>query len=266
MVEDDTPEPFGVWVYAVTRDLPQGHLVGVTGIGGAAVHGVRRAGLVAVVSPVNLAEFGEEPLRHNLEDLAWLETTAREHHQVVDAVSAAGSTVTMRLATVYRDDSRVAAMLAERRGQLEAALRHIEGRTEFGVKAYAEPAGPSDAAVESDRPGNSDAGPGTAYLLRRRAELATRNKQLNTALAAAETIHATLASLADATRRYVPQHPRLTGESATMVLNGAYLVAVGRVDEFVATVRTLDGRHPTVRLELTGPWPPYSFAAATETR
>jgi hypothetical protein len=264
MVEENPPEPFGVWVYAVTGDLPEGHLTDVTGVGGAAVHPVRQAGLVAVVSRVSLAEFGEEPLRRNLEDLAWLEATARAHHGVVDALAAAGPTVAMRLATVYRDDSRVAAMLAERREQLRAALRQIAGRTEFGVKAYAVVTAPPDATAESAGRSGSATGPGTAYLLRRRAELATRDRQLDAAMTDADTVHTALSGLAEAARRYVPQHPSLTGESASMVLNGAYLVDADRVDEFVAAVRALDDQHRTVRLELTGPWPPYSFAAAAE--
>jgi hypothetical protein len=45
-----------------------------------------------------------------------------------------------------------------------------------------------------------------------------------------------------------------------MVLNGAYLVPEGRAGEFADQVRALTERHPAVRLELTGPWPPYSFA------
>jgi hypothetical protein len=45
-----------------------------------------------------------------------------------------------------------------------------------------------------------------------------------------------------------------------MVLNGAYLIDEDRTHEFVAMAAALDDRHPALRLELTGPWPPYSFA------
>jgi hypothetical protein len=46
-----------------------------------------------------------------------------------------------------------------------------------------------------------------------------------------------------------------------MMLNAAYLVAQDRSREFAAAADRLAGQHPAVRLELTGPWPPYSFAA-----
>ncbi len=47
-----------------------------------------------------------------------------------------------------------------------------------------------------------------------------------------------------------------------MVLNAAYLLDDDRADSFAAAVRALSDRYPGLRLELTGPWPPYSFAAA----
>ena len=48
-----------------------------------------------------------------------------------------------------------------------------------------------------------------------------------------------------------------------MLLNGAYLVAAGREDELRAAVEELRARFGPdgVTYELTGPWPPYNFAA-----
>jgi hypothetical protein len=45
-----------------------------------------------------------------------------------------------------------------------------------------------------------------------------------------------------------------------MLLNAAYLVDEQRDEDLTAAVRALAAKHPAVRLELTGPWPPYSFA------
>ncbi|GAB3841739.1 hypothetical protein GCM10027610_051460 [Dactylosporangium cerinum] len=45
----------------MTRDADPCGLDGLTGIGGCAVRTVQAGGLVAVVSSVDLAQFGEEP-------------------------------------------------------------------------------------------------------------------------------------------------------------------------------------------------------------
>jgi hypothetical protein len=251
----------GVWVYAVTTDVDL-DLPGATGVADQAVRTVDAAGLAAVVSSVDLAEYGEEALREKLEDLPTLETMARAHHDVVTAAWSRTPVVPMRLATVYRDDARVVAMLAERSADLTAALRQLTGHAEWGVKVYAVAA--ATPPSEPSPPTGGPARPGTEYLLRRRAELSTAEESRRAAVSASDSVQAELSRLADAVRRHAPQDPQLTGEADPMVLNGAYLVADDRAAEFVDAVRTLDQRHPQVRLELSGPWPGYSFAGAAQ--
>jgi hypothetical protein len=45
-----------------------------------------------------------------------------------------------------------------------------------------------------------------------------------------------------------------------MILNAAYLLDSAHGEDFAAAVAALAGQHPGLRIELTGPWPPYSFA------
>jgi hypothetical protein len=49
-----------------------------------------------------------------------------------------------------------------------------------------------------------------------------------------------------------------------MVLNAAYLVDDARADDFRAAVARLADLRPEIRLQLTGPWAPYSFATEEE--
>ncbi|WP_010596283.1 GvpL/GvpF family gas vesicle protein, partial [Rhodococcus sp. P14] len=51
-----------------------------------------------------------------------------------------------------------------------------------------------------------------------------------------------------------------SGRRDWMVLNGTYLVDDDRADEFARAVEELRKEYRGIRLELTGPWPPYSFA------
>lgn len=245
----------GTWLYAISRPFPPERLAGLTGVAGGRVHTVEADDLSAVVSTVSLADYGSDALRRNLEDLDWLAATARAHDAVVDAVGRIGPAVPSRLATVFLDDARVRQMLTERHDDLLSALDLLTGRTEWGVKAYAEPADTAEP-----KPGGGSGHTGTAYLLRRKAQLAAREKAERAATQQAEQVHNELAELAKAARRHPPQAPQLTGTSARMTLNGTYLVDDARRDEFAARVVALDAEHPGIRLELTGPWPPYSFA------
>ncbi|MFC4115581.1 GvpL/GvpF family gas vesicle protein [Nonomuraea zeae] len=246
----------GTYVYAVARDdVPVGQ---VTGVAGTPVRTIAGAGLVAYVSTVPLAEFGEEPLRRSLEDLDWLSETARAHHGVVEAVVAATATAPVRLVTVYGDDDQVRDLLERRNEDFLAVLTHVTGRKEWGVQAYA---GRSAApAVNGNAHPDGDAAterPGTSYLKRRQASLRVREQIRRQAARRAEDIHAALAAVAAASRRHRAQDSRLSGREESMLLNGAYLVDEGRVEEFAAVAGALGGDGVDVRL--TGPWAPYSF-------
>ncbi|GHJ33129.1 MULTISPECIES: GvpL/GvpF family gas vesicle protein [Streptomyces] len=252
-------ETLATWLYAVTADPGGGTAPhGLTGVADEPVRLVQSAGLAAVVGSVPLTDFDENALRDHLEDLEWLERTARAHHRVINGVARHGQVIPLRFATLYHDDDRVRAMLRERRDDFTATLRRVAGRTEWGVKAYVDPRSFLPDPEERD---GGDQSPGTAYLLRRRAQRQDQETAHLRATERAEEIHASLAALAVATAAHPPQDAALAAYEGWMVLNNSYLVPDERTEEFTRTVTALRERHPAVTLELSGPWPPYSFTA-----
>ncbi|MFF0413300.1 GvpL/GvpF family gas vesicle protein [Kitasatospora sp. NPDC004745] len=192
---------------------------------------------------------------------ARLERTARAHHRVIETLARTGPTLPLRFATIYRDDRCSEAMLHARRTELEAGLRRVAHRTERGVKAYLT-RGPAVTPPEADRPrpAGGDQRPGTAYLLRRRAQHEGRQRAATRALDEARQIHAALAATAAESALHPLQSPETTGRGEPMVLNGAYLVDDARLRDLDRELVTLALHHPGLRLEVTGPWPPYSFS------
>jgi hypothetical protein len=251
----------GVYVYAVSRALPRQTADRIRGVGDAPVRVVEREGLAALVSTVGLAEFGEEALRNSLEDLAWLEATARAHHAVIDTAAAVAPTLPLRLATVYRNDRRVREVLEERGAEFSDALDRITGHTEWGVKGYADLSEFASATAAEDTAAGS---PGVAYLRRRREEQRSEEDARREAALCAEGIDTELRGIAAAGRLHPPQDPQLSGHRGLMILNAAYLVADGRAEEFRTVVARLSEGRPGIRLQVTGPWAPYSFAAEGE--
>jgi hypothetical protein len=245
-----------VYLYAVTdADAPEPDVE--EGVDGAPVRRVGTGRLAAVVSSVDAVRFGEDALKRSLEDVRWLEATARAHHGVVDAAALAGPVAPVRMATVYLDDSRVRALLTDSAAAFTAALDRVRGRVEWGVKGFAvAPDAPRDPEPD---PG-SGTGPGASYLARRLAERRRAGHGHEAALEAAEAAHRALAATSLASRRYPPQDPRLSGRREEMVLNAAYLVKTEAALRQVVEEHT--GR--ALRLELTGPWAPYSFATLEE--
>ena len=117
-------EPDGLWAYCVARDdaaLAERRPRGASGA--TSRPWLRDGGLALLVSRVPLAEFGEEPLRRNLNDLAWLERVARAHEAAIDAAFQAAPVVPLRLATIFADEDGARRMLEERREALAAGAR-----------------------------------------------------------------------------------------------------------------------------------------------
>lgn len=250
----------GRYLYAIARGLDAGAVTGVQGLDGAAVEAVEHRGLTAVVSTVDLAEYGEEGLRRNLEDLAWLEKVARGHDTVIHAVAGAAATAPLRLATICLDDDGVRARLDEWHDALETALDRVEGRAEWAVKAFARGGASEQASAPAaeEPPGK---GAGLAYLQRKKSQAQQQAQSHERAQQVAEEVHQALAARCVASRRLAPQDPRLTGHEGLMTLNGAYLVEESEGDAFAAAVQELAETYPDAHLTVAGPWPPYSFAS-----
>lgn len=251
----------GRYLYAVSRGLDLEALDGLLGLDGTPVEGVEAAGLVALVSSVDLDEYGEEGLRRNLERLEWLETAARGHDVVVQAVAAAAPTAPTRLATIFRDDDGVRRRLAEQGERIHAVLDRVEGHEEWSVKVLTR--APDETAPDREREPVT-AGSGADYLRRRKTEQESRDLDLRDAHVAAERVHDALASVAVASRRLAPQDPRLSGRTGTMVHNAAYLVPRRESERFAEAIGEATADHREVLVDARGPWPPYSFAMLEE--
>jgi hypothetical protein len=127
------------------------------------------------------------------------------------------------------------------------------------VKVYTE-AGAATAPGPPDAGKAAPGGVGREYLRRRRDQRRSREEAYERAHILGRELDSALSGLADDSRRHRPQDPRLSGVPGQNVLNAAYLVSERRRPEFVALVGRFSDGAPATRVELTGPWPPYSFA------
>jgi len=215
--------------------------------------------LAAIVSDVPLDEFDETALPARLNDLNWLEETARAHESVLERALAAAAVVPFRFCTIYRDEDDLRGFVAERADALARVLDRVEGCVELGVRALVDhrrlegelaAAGEGDAAADAS---------GRSYLLRRQRE---RRLALETAeflRDCASAAHARLEAEALAAAE-LPVRTSGAGDTEAMFLNGAYLVRAA--DEALAREATrLEAEYARfgIRFELTGPWPPYNF-------
>ena len=215
--------------------------------------------LAAVVGRVPAEEFAENELRSHLNNMDWVETVARGHERVLDELCRRTTVIPMRLCTVYKTEGGIREMLLRESEALLAALEHLDGKTEWGVKVFFER--PRASRAPSRDAASSEKGSGAAYMDHRRLER-DRARQLDEQVeAAVSEIHERLGSLSQESTLNPPQRPEVSAHPGEMVLNGAYLIEHENETKFHAETDALQSRFASVGLEVvvTGPWPAYNF-------
>jgi hypothetical protein len=244
-----------VWLYAVTTSQARLADPAPDGVDGEPVRLLRAGTLGAAVGTVELPRFSQESLEKRLGDLDDLARLARAHHQVIEWVAREQPVVPARLATLYLDDAAVGAALREHSDDLSRQLSWLSSRLELGVKAY-QVRTRDEPATATDRPAS-----GAAYLRARQQQLASAQNRQQAADAGAGALHSELAAMAVAAHQHRPQDRRLSGDPRPMVLNAAYLVDEDRAGSFIERANAWARERGGLSVEVTGPWPPYSFAA-----
>ena len=260
-------EDHGLYFYGVVLDDPS-FPDGVTGVAGEAVFALCEDRVAAIVGRVSLDEFGEEPLRRNLNDLNWLERIARTHEAVVERAMEQQTVLPARLATIYRNESDVVRMLELEQEPLVASLERVRGAREWGTKAFADPnqlaesvRRSSDEAARLRAVAETKSG-GTGYFAWKTHDEFVRQAVAEAKARCATSMHGRLRQFAAAARLQPLELNALSQAEGELILNGAYLVRREQEDMFRSEIHGLQSElEPLgVSLQLTGPWPPYNFA------
>jgi gas vesicle protein GvpL/GvpF len=244
---------YGVVNAAAADSLPES-------LSGATVRALREGELAAVVGDVAVADYGEERLREHLADMAWVERSARRHEEVLEAIAARATVIPMRMCTVYEHEHGLRELLRREAQAMRDALSYLEGKSEWGVKLFCDPAVLAAAAAIEE-----SAGSGAEYMQRRLREREERLSASRRVEEAAARVHGSLCAVASDAMLAPLQRPEASGRAQDMVLNGVYLLAHTSEPEFHAQVAALSEEIAELGLELvpTGPWPAYNFVPGT---
>jgi hypothetical protein len=225
--------------------------------------------LAAIVRPVLLSEFELDAVRAHSSDTEWLESMVRAHNQVITALHQEQAILPAKFGAVYpRTDALLAALDRHQQFLLDE-LQHLDGCDEWALHLYADSQGvqqrvaaehPAIRHLEAEIAAGT---PGKAFFLRRKLADEVAGVALQVLSDLGQEAYDRLARLArdGQVNRLAPS---VGPEGETEILRAAFLVPRSETEAFLAEIGRLTEHDEGLRTEVTGPWPPYSFAVLDE--
>jgi hypothetical protein len=234
------------------------------------VYPVEGEELCVMVSEIDVATFQQQikGLFSELTATADQSRTAailQAHEDVIDLLLQDTTVVPFKFGTILKDEKAALKMLQDDEEKFKLLLAKFTGRAEWGLKVYSDQQEfIKQSAQLEPRLKNlpqEKVSRGTAYLLGKKREAELKDYAIARLSAVAEVIFQELGKDAYEARlnRTLPQ--KLTGKKKEMILNTVYLVEREKVTAFCKQGKNLMEKYVSMGLDLevSGPWPPYSF-------
>jgi gas vesicle protein GvpL/GvpF len=243
----------GLYLYGVSRaeDKKRGPAskTGSPGIDGVSrVKVVPCGDFVCWVSDVDHVGFARE-MERNLENLEWLALHSVRHQQVVGEVAAQASIVPARFGTVFSGEAALTKNVSGRSAALRKVFDRVAEADEWGVKVFAEKRAPAKA---------STAASGREYLQQKAVQIKERPERNDPELT---QFAAELEKVASG----AAPSGKVSGSQPSLVWQATFLVPRNRRKQWERVLSEFVVRWEGLRrIEINGPWPPYSFVADAE--
>ena len=262
----------GIYLFCLTPGNPLPEVTG-TGIGGEHPLVAEIVGdVTAIFSEVALEDFCGPEAQTRLEDLAWIGSRALRHEAVILDVMEQVPVLPVRFGTVFSSLEALKEPLRRHQGTWLNFFRDTAGKKEWGLKAYVNKPQARrqilEARLAAEKEQLDGLSPGRRYFLEQKIKGVVERELTSWLRERGEEILRTFqeTSSSFSERRLLSRE--VTGLEGEMFFHGAFLVSDRSVDVLESLLGEWNRHHEAqgLRLELSGPWPPYHFAPVLETQ
>jgi len=243
----------GLYLYGVSRSAEK-KAAPVTKLASAGIDGVSAVKSIACgdflcwVSDIDHATFAQA-MERNIENLEWLALHSVRHQQVVGEIAAHMAIVPARFGTVFSGEAALVKNVLGRSQALKKVFERVADADEWGVKVFAEKKAPAKVAVVRS---------GKDYLKQKAAEIKQRPERNDPELREFAGALEKVASDAAASGK-------VSGTQPSLIWQATFLVPRSRRKQWERVLGEFVERWEGLRrIEVNGPWPPYSFVADAE--
>ena len=253
-----------LYCFASSQTLTHTIAPGVDGRGRVEVLDVN--GIAAVFSNVPTDEVCGERAESAMQDPEWVIPRACRHEGVVEEVMARAAVLPVRFGAVFSSSEALAGFLAENWDEVSGYLQTIADREEWAVKGYLDVDKAQAWLMEHDsdlsaQRAQMPASQGARYFHEKRLRARVQEHLKAWRVCAARAIQAELGAHAVDACPLKLQSRDVSGREHGMMFNCAFMLQRGAIDQFRSQVNSAGTSFSEqgVTLEVSGPWPPYSF-------
>jgi hypothetical protein len=219
--------------------------------------------LSAIYTPVRAEDFSQDAIDAHAKDLQWLGAIGLSHQRVNETLARGRRSIPLRAFTLFASTDNLREFMRSNAATLAATLQRLQGKSEWTFRIEFDASRWNDALLhrvdELQRISAEmeTANAGRAYLLRKKLDdvkkNAARTAEESLLQEVAARLEETLAAPIDIENRgrrngSFPQINALVGEEASARISGIEQELNARY------------REEGVKVIVSGPWPPYSFA------
>ena len=186
----------------------------------------------------------------NMQDLEWLADASVRHQAVLSKLAGRGAVLPARFGLVFSNEKTILRHMASRRRELRAQFRKVEGADEWGIKVFRLNPGPQLINVAKS---------GSDYLKKKADAMHAELARSERGRALPDEINGFAAELKKVARDVAPGGSVSRGQPGLEWQVSILLPKEQRAKFNALVERSASAWAGAHRIEVTGPWPPYSF-------
>jgi len=221
--------------------------------------------LAAVWSPVPVEDFCGPEAEERMQDLTWIGPRVIRHQEVVAGVMRHSPVLPARFGTIFSSLAKLEKVLQRHSEAIAGTLTRLTDQEEWAVKGMLDRTGAKEKLFSLKLSREAERlkalSPGKRYFEEQRLRAAGDLELQRWLQEVRRKLWTDLRDYAAEVRERRLLSREATGSDADMVWNWALLLPRQAVGGFQALVQAVNAQYGEygLRLECTGPWPPYSF-------
>lgn len=235
------------------------------------VRAVEYDGLYAVVSDVDASEYSGDAGHENMKNVDWLKERARRHAVILESMNLGETFVPLRFCTVVSSDEDARAMLKREYDHYRTIIDRVNGAEEWSVRIYRNLEMLEQRVHASDRKVEDSLGvisQGVVSFVKEEMRRIDKMGGEAVELITDHCVRRSHAALLECARDGMLKPVIADDSGGDIILSAAYLVDADKSDMIRDEVDRLASEYEEIgfRFELSGPWPPYHFVNAPDTK